>query len=119
MKRIIENVTRVGTLAFRAMWFWEKKWTEGEKKSRGTEGAGRNLVLFQSLTLFLSRQVEVSLYPFSLPFTFLPLHSQEFHVMSIYLFTSGCYKSQHSNLRVPNFLFSLIFVLLQFMLLGK
>ena len=47
----------------------------------------------------------------------LSLHSQKFHVMSIYLFTSVCYKSQRSNLRVPNFLFSLIFVLLQSMLI--
>lgn len=41
MKRVIGNVRRVGTLAFRAMWCWEKKWTEGDKKSRGKEGAGR------------------------------------------------------------------------------
>lgn len=38
MKRVIENVTRVGTWPSEPCGS-EKKWTEGDKKSRGTEGS--------------------------------------------------------------------------------
>lgn len=35
MKKVMGNVTRVGTLAFRAIWCWEKKWTEGARRAEG------------------------------------------------------------------------------------